>query len=254
MIDTDEYFEMDEEDADESALVAEEGAHRAFAEVELSMQLKMSDKTTAVVKTGTDTTVVDLPAGGVFVKNADGSQTIKVGGEFATVNADGTISASKSIQWLKLGDDSVLKTADGHKIVIGAEGIKSFTTAKGEHVDLPKKEVAKEIAKALEPQKGDADKEAQERLDSAVKQALEGKLDADTIQDLCDQYGKKTDIVMKINLRLEAEGSNVRLKKSEPMERPGAEGVPGVNWQGFQYSLTKHGTVVNSATVWRTKK
>lgn len=120
-----------------------------------------------------------------------------------------------------------------------------------EMLNVEPQEKSKEQIVALDPI---AEAKAQKLFDQAVKEALEGNLSANSIQDLVEYYGNRTDIVEKINLRLEHEGSKLRLKKSEPIEVPGAEGNADVPWRGHRYTLVNGAKVVASETVWRAKK
>lgn len=108
------------------------------------------------------------------------------------------------------------------------------------------------------PEEGSAikdDKAAREALDEVLMSALDGELDAHKVQDLVEYFGQRTDVIAKINQRLEAEGSALRLKVGPEIERPGAEGNPDVSWRGQQYSLidTSSRETVQRATVWRSR-
>lgn len=97
------------------------------------------------------------------------------------------------------------------------------------------------------------DRQAKEALDGAFMNALQGELDAYAIHDLVEYFGDRTDVIAKINQRLEDEGSPLRLSQSGPIERPGAEGNPDVSWRGYTYALkdTQNGKMFDKTTVWR---
>jgi hypothetical protein len=83
-------------------------------------------------------TVVDLPGGGIFA-DTDTFQTVKIDGEFLSVNkADGTLSMSENSQTFKVGDNLVIKLPSGHKVTMTNGRISGFATSKGEHVVLKK--------------------------------------------------------------------------------------------------------------------
>ncbi|MBY0547526.1 MAG: hypothetical protein K2W95_09555 [Candidatus Obscuribacterales bacterium] len=181
----------------------------------------------------------ELPGGGMYVQQKDGTQTIYTGRTFnqqgntaqmehVTINPDGSVSvAGEGTTIRQKGDKTVIATAAGDRIIVGPQGIESYRTAKGDAVDLVrvKKLAPQDVQEKQEVQEKQlnaaalqaaAEAKAIARLTGAAKDASTGKLDAKTIDSLVQHFqGRNVNVIDKINAQLEGLGGKFKVSAAK---------------------------------------
>lgn len=208
----------------------------------------------------------ELPGGGMYVQQKDGTQTIYTGRTFnqqgntaqmehVTINPDGSVSvAGEGTTIRQKGDKTVIATAAGDRIIVGPQGIESYRTAKGEAVDLVrvKKLAPQEVGEKAEKQldagalQAAADAKAIMRLTGAAKDASTGKLDAKTIDSLVQHFqGRNVDVLAKINAELQGLGGKFKVSAAKEV------GANGDVKHVYRLSVRATGQVVASQSIRR---
>lgn len=210
---------------------------------------------------------IQLPNGGTFVQDANGNQTIFTGRAFnqvgnqgqlerVTRNADGSVTCAGEGATVRTeGGRTFVTTAGGDKIIIGPGGVESFRSNNGQVVDFIKKQALEQVQPALEKQavvekalaqQAAADGAAIQKLQVAAKAAANGTLDARAIDAVRQHFqGRNVDVLAKINLELQGQGSKFKVWATEH------KGPNGEVKNVYRLSLRTTGEVIDTQSVRR---